>query len=132
MVRVRVKCPHCGKSLMDEEHKLNGNPCVTVIIEFENTRGWAHLSSFYGNYTTEYEFSRASGIVAKFFCPHCNSELSSTNICHKCGAPMVWFDFLEGYGRVQICSRRGCKHHLIEFEDIENELHEFFNIYGRD
>lgn len=131
MIQVRVKCPDCGKSLMDEEHKISGAPSVKLIIEFDDKRGWAHLSSFYGDYTTEYEFPRASGIIAKFFCPHCNKELTSLRKCDKCSAPMVAMDFLEGYGNVLICSRRGCTHHLIEFEDIDNELREFFNIYGK-
>lgn len=130
MVQVRVKCPHCGNSLMDEEHKIGGVSCVKMVIEFDDKRGWIRLSSFYGDYTTEYEFPRASGIIAKFFCPYCEKELTSPRKCEICNAPMVVMDFLEGYGRVQICSRRGCTHHLIEFEDIENELQEFFNIYG--
>ena len=115
---------------MDENHKLDGMPCIKVIIEFDDKRSSAYLSSFWGSYTTDYEFPRPHGKIAKFFCPHCNTELASGRNCDKCSAPMVWMDFSEGFGRVLICSRRGCTHHLIEFEDIENELREFFNIYG--
>lgn len=131
MIQVKVKCPQCGESLMDNKYKIRGVPCVKAIIEFEGRRGWIRLSSFYGDYTTELEIHLSSGITANFFCPHCNSELTSSRKCDKCDASMVWLDFLEGYGRVQICSRRGCRYHLIEFEDIENELREFFNIYGK-
>jgi methionyl-tRNA synthetase len=115
---------------MNEAHKIDGVPCVEIIIEFNHKRGSVYLSSFYGSYTIDSELVCPPGEVPKFFCPHCNSELTSKRKCEKCDAPMVWIDFLEGYGRVQICSRRGCKHHLIEFEDIEYELRKFFEIYG--
>jgi len=28
MIQVNVKCPHCGKSLMDEDVKIDGHPSV--------------------------------------------------------------------------------------------------------
>ena len=31
---------------------------------------------------------------------------------------------------VEICSRRGCKKHLIEFENLESELRAFYNKYS--
>ncbi len=128
MIQVNVKCPHCGKSLMDEGHKIDNRPGVKVLIEWKGKRGWAYLSSLYGSYTTEYEFPRPKGEIGKFFCPHCESELTSSRRCEECEAPMVGISLVEG-GKIQICSRRGCKHHLVEFEDLETELRTFYNTY---
>ena len=52
-----------------------------------------------------------------------------TRLCEICKAPMVSFGFKEG-GIIQICSRRGCKKHLIEFEDPEVELRAFYEKYS--
>jgi hypothetical protein len=41
----------------------------------------------------------------------------------------VPFGFAEG-GTVQICSRRGCKRHLVEFSDIRAELRSFLDSYS--
>ena len=128
MIEIRVKCPKCGKSLMDEGHKIDNCPGIKVLIEWKGKRGWAYLSPLYGSYTTEYEFPRPKGEIGKFFCPYCESELTSPQVCEECRAPMVRMDFIEG-GRIQICSRRGCKRHLVEFEDLETELRAFYNKY---
>lgn len=129
MIQVHVKCPCCGKSLMDDGHKIDGHSGIKILIEWKGKRGWAYLSALYGSYTAEYEFPRPKGEIGKFICPYCESELTSTRKCEACGTPMVVMDFIEG-GAVQICSRRGCKHHLVEFENLETELRTFYNTYG--
>jgi methionyl-tRNA synthetase len=129
MIEVNVKCPHCGKSLMDEEIKIDDHPSVKVNIQWGGERGRLRLSSLYGSYTIECQLSMPEGKVARFFCPHCNAELTGPRVCEKCDAPMIPLKFVEG-GTVEICSRRGCKKHLIEFENLESELRAFYNKYS--
>jgi methionyl-tRNA synthetase len=128
MLEISVKCPHCGKSLMDENHKIDDCPGVRVVSEWDGKHGWTYLSALYGSYTTEWEFFPEEGTIIVFFCPHCSAKLTSTRECEECGASMVRLDVVRG-GAVQVCSRRGCKHHLFEFENIETELRAFYNAY---
>ena len=129
MIQVNVKCPRCGKSLMDEKRKIDGNPSVKMLIEYEKKKRFLHLSSLYGSYNVETELFVPEKKTALFFCPHCQNELKSTRICEVCQAPMVPFNFVSG-GVIQICSRRGCKKHLIEFDNPESELSAFYDEYG--
>jgi methionyl-tRNA synthetase len=129
MIQVKVKCPHCGESLMDEEIKIDDRPSVRLNIQWGGERGRLRLSSLYGSYKVDSQLSVPEGEVVKFFCPHCNAELASSRSCEQCHAPMVSMKFAQG-GTVQICSRRGCKKHLIEFENLESELRAFYEKYS--
>jgi methionyl-tRNA synthetase len=129
MIQVNVKCPHCGKSFMDDEVKIDGQPSVRLNVQWGGERGRIRLSSLYGSYKIEMQLSMPEGEIAKFFCPHCNAELTAPRICERCDAPMVSMKFIEG-GTVEICSRKGCKKHLIEFEDLETELRAFYEKYS--
>jgi ssDNA-binding Zn-finger/Zn-ribbon topoisomerase 1 len=129
MIQVNVECPRCRASLMDPEHKIDDKDSIYVIIDFLDKRGWLRLSSLYGSYTIESEFAIPPDTVAKFFCPHCQHELKSKRTCDACGTPMVAMHFKDG-GHVQICSRRGCQHHLVEFRELETELRAFYDRYS--
>ncbi|MBN2543075.1 hypothetical protein JXI42_09455 [bacterium] len=128
MIQLHVKCPHCGKSLMDDEREIDGYPCVKIGISHSEKNGMIYLSSLYGSYIKESDVMPPEGEVGKFSCTHCNTELTSTRVCERCGAPMVAMD-LEGGGTVQVCSRVGCKRHLVEFEDLDHELKKFYDSY---
>ena len=129
MIQVNVKCPHCEQSLMDKDHKIDDHASIKVMIEFEGRKGWLSLSSLYGSYNTESEFAITDGEIVRFFCSKCNANLEGTRKCEKCNAPMIAVDFVNG-GVVQICSRKGCKKHLIEFEDLEREIGAFYDTYS--
>lgn len=129
MIQVNVKCPHCGKSLMDEDKKIDDRPSVKLNVQLGEKRGTLRLSSLYGSYNIDSELSVPQGEVVKFFCPHCNAELIGSRNCEECNAPMIPMRFAEG-GIVQICSRRGCKKHLIEFEELDTELRAFYDKYS--
>ncbi len=129
MVELRIKCPVCGKSLMDDSREIDGNPSICVLGEVAGRKGKIWLSSLYGSYNVEFQHDVvAEGDMTAFFCPECGEELKSTRSCELCDAPMVPFGFAEG-GIVQICSRRGCKRHLVEFTDIRAELRSFVDSY---
>ena len=129
MIQVNVKCPVCGKSLMDDSHKIDNCPSIAVNLVFGKKKGAMYLSSLYGSYNIDIKVPCPVGKVSKFYCPHCKEELKASRTCEVCDAPMVGFSFKEG-GAIQICSRMGCKKHLVEFEDPELELRMFYENYG--
>ena len=110
---VDVCCPHCNHSLMDETFTIDGYPSIRVTISSDHKQGWLRLSSLYGSYSVSTEFKIPSGAVVNFICPHCGVEFPSTSDCAMCAAPMVPM-LVDGGGIVQVCSRRGCKNHMLD------------------
>jgi NADH:ubiquinone oxidoreductase subunit E len=112
---VEVSCPRCNHSLMDPDHSLDGYPSIRVTMSFDQKHGWLRLSCLYGSYNVETEYEIPEETVVNFFCPHCHAELIGASLCPLCGAPMVPM-IIRGGGVVQICSRRGCKGHMLDLE----------------
>jgi NADH:ubiquinone oxidoreductase subunit E len=110
---VHVSCPHCNRSLKDETFSIDGHPSICVTISSDHKQGWLRLSCLYGSYNFASEFEVSTGLVVGFLCPHCGVEFPSTLDCSVCAAPMVPM-LVDGGGIVQICSRRGCKNHLLD------------------
>jgi NADH-quinone oxidoreductase subunit E len=108
-----VNCPHCNHSLKDDTFTLDGYPSIRVIISSDHTEGWLRLSCLYGSYNSVSEFDVPTGSTVGFRCPHCGVEFHSTSDCPICGAPMVPM-LVDGGGIVQICSRHGCRHHMLD------------------
>ena len=128
MIHVKLKCYHCGKNLMDKNFKIDDHSSVKVIIEYKGTNGVLHLSSRYGSSAVDSEIDVPAGEIVRFLCPHCKADMGSSRKCYECGAPMVTFESILG-GFLRICSRRGCKKHIIEFENLETELRAFYEKY---
>jgi methionyl-tRNA synthetase len=114
---------------MDKSHKIDGYPVVGLDMEVKGKKGWLRLSPVYGSYKVESEFPIAKDAVVKISCPHCQKLLISPNKCDICGAPMVPLMLEEG-GKVFICSRRGCKKHFLEFEDVNKALAAFYENFS--
>lgn len=128
MIVVKVRCPHCKKSLMDNKKIIDGEQAIMVKLTYAGKKGTLYLSPVYGSYNIETEIDVPKGKIAGFRCPHCGADLKSTRKCEICNASMVAFELKDG-GIVQICSRRGCRKHLIEFEDPSKELELFYKTY---
>ncbi|MBI4803449.1 MAG: hypothetical protein HY796_13095 [Elusimicrobia bacterium] len=128
MIRVSVKCPHCGKSLMEPKKKLDNATAILVRLTYAGKNSPLYLSSAYGSYKAETKLGVPLGKIAGFRCPRCDADLKSTRKCDVCSTQMVAFDLKEG-GQVQICSRRGCKKHILEFQNPDNELEAFYKSY---
>jgi NADH-quinone oxidoreductase subunit E len=111
-----VHCPRCNHSLMDPKHLIDGYPSIRVTASFQRDHGWLRLSSLYGSYDLEAEHEIPMDTVVNFFCPHCHAELVSALNCTECGAPMVPMT-ISGGGIGQICSRRGCKNHMLDISE---------------
>ncbi len=110
---LRVRCPRCNHTLMDPGTSIDGHPAVRVTASFGGDHGWLRLSSLYGSHVVEAEHEIPRESVINFFCPHCHTELRSSTGCPECGAPMVPM-IVEGGGVVQVCSRQGCKGHILD------------------
>jgi len=110
---IDVSCPHCNHSFKDETFVIDGYPSLKMNVSTDHKQGWIRLSCLYGSYNVCTEFEISEGAVVNFICPHCNSEIHSTSDCSDCGAPMIPM-LIKGGGTVQICSRRGCKNHMLD------------------
>ncbi len=110
---IEVSCPHCDHSLMDEGYTIDGHPSIKVTISMDHRDGWLRLSCLYGSYNFSSEFEVPVNTVVRFFCPSCREELPSTSDCPTCGAPMVPM-LVSGGGIVKVCSRRGCRNHMLD------------------
>jgi NADH-quinone oxidoreductase subunit E len=112
---IEVTCPRCHHSLMDPDHLVDGHPSVRFTISYGQEHGWVRLSSLYGSYAMEAGGEIPRDAIVDFFCPHCHGDLMGAWNCASCGAPMVPV-LVRGGGMIQICSRRGCRSHLLDLE----------------
>lgn len=110
---LEVICPSCNHSLMDEKVKIDGKPSIRVIFSFSNKHGALRLSSVYGSFNTKADCKIPENTIVHFFCPQCQGELVEISECASCGAPVVPMG-VRGGGMVQICTRRGCKEHMLD------------------
>lgn len=110
---IEVSCARCNHSLMDDRHLIDGHPVIRVTVAFNNKHGRLTLSSVYGSDKVDSEHEIPPDTVVQMFCPHCHAELIGGTVCGECGAPMVPM-IVRGGGVVQVCTRRGCKGHLLD------------------
>lgn len=127
-ISLHVKCPHCRKSLMDDEVLLHENPSIKMNIVTPDDRGVIYLCSIYECYDHQTDVKIEKGTVVDFYCPKCNKELLVSEECGVCSAPMVNFVLQVG-GRVSFCSREGCPNHYVAFQDLSSELAKFYHEY---
>lgn len=128
MVNLKVKCPYCGKSLMNSEHKIDRLSSIELKITYAGKNAPIYLSSKYGSYSIQSSLVPPKGKVAGFRCPHCDADLKSTRKCEMCGSQMISLVLNKG-GSVQVCSRSGCRKHLLEFQNPDDELEAFYKAY---
>ncbi len=129
LMSLRLKCTHCGASLMDPSHLIDNEPGIHLKIEAHGRKGDIWLSSIYGSYNHRATIDLSRNEIVNFYCPKCSQEMISKTDCTTCGAPMVPF-YLDMGGKVNICSRNGCKNHFVEFEDLSVILRKFYQEYG--
>ncbi len=110
---VEVSCARCNHNLMDRERPVDGYPSIRVTVAFNGVHEHIHLSALYGSYNVESEHEIPDRTVVDFFCPHCHAHLIGSSDCPECRTPMVPM-IVRGGGIVQICSRRGCRGHILD------------------
>jgi len=110
---VEVSCSRCNHSLMDPHHLIDGYPSIRVIVSFSDKHSWLAISSLYGSDKVSTEHPIPTDTIVLIFCPHCHAEMIGASKCTECGAPMVPM-IVRGGGIVQICTRRGCRGHMLD------------------
>jgi NADH-quinone oxidoreductase subunit E len=115
---IDVSCARCNHNLMDDTYLIDGKPSIKVTMSFERKHGWLRLSGLYGSFTSTLEYPVPKNTVINLFCPHCHSELKTTSTCSECGAPMIPMIVRGGGGMLHICSRYGCKWHMLDLEGV--------------
>lgn len=125
LISLKVKCPVCGKSLMDEEQLVDNCPSIKLTIKLGDDAGTIRLSSVYESYNYMTDIKLPENEISALTCPLCNTDLVSKLVCEVCKAPMIPLD-LELGGNVSICSRIGCKNHFMKFVDFSFALKNLF------
>ncbi|MBT3209292.1 MAG: hypothetical protein HN704_02435 [Bacteroidetes bacterium] len=128
-ISLRVKCPVCHESLLDEKYLINDVPSVKLNIETDGKRGNIRLCSTYSCFNHESSIEIGENAVVDFFCPECNQKLISNTTCSECDAPLIPF-VIESGGKVLICSRKGCDKHFVAFENISDAMRKMHDEYG--
>ena len=130
-ITLSVKCPHCQASLMDTDFRINNKDTVKLHIRIPgDLNGTIWLSSIYGDFNYSSALKISENDIIQFYCPHCSSLLNRKNVtCDLCGAPIISFTCIVG-GRVNICSRNGCKNHAVVFEDLDTSLRKYYDEFG--
>ncbi len=126
LISLKVNCPVCGESLMDEKIKVDNCPSYKLKIKVGEKEGIMNLSSVWESYNYLCDIETPENSIVKVFCSHCNSEIISNTVCEVCDAPMIAFDLDIG-GKIDICSRVGCKNHFVKFVDFTFALKNLFD-----
>jgi ssDNA-binding Zn-finger/Zn-ribbon topoisomerase 1 len=114
---------------MDNKHLVDNEASIRLKIKIGRKEGMIYLSSIYGSYNHISDININENVIARFYCNSCKQEITSDVECLTCGAPMVPF-YLDMGGKVSICSRAGCKNHLVEFGDLNIALKKLYQEYG--
>ena len=128
-IALSIKCPHCGKSLMNPYFTVHNNSSVKLEIAHGKERGIINLCAFYGCVDHSSSIEVKEGEITQFFCPKCKVELVSEIPCKVCGAPLVPFSMQKG-GRLYMCSRKGCNSHYLGFLNVSDALRKMYNEFG--
>ncbi|MEN8203141.1 MAG: hypothetical protein ABFS28_11140 [Bacteroidota bacterium] len=125
LVSLRVKCPVCGHSLMDEKRPVDNSPSIKLNIKVGEDEGVIYLSSVWESYNYVSSIEVPKKEIIHLSCPRCNSHISGKTDCEACSAPMIPLD-LEMGGDICICSRMGCRNHFVKFVDLSFALKQLY------
>jgi NADH:ubiquinone oxidoreductase subunit E len=112
-IHLNALCPHCNRSLMTSDHKLDGHSMIHVTASFGRKHGGMRLSSIWGDHRIQSEHEIPAGALIDFFCPRCHAELRAPKLCSRCDAPTIPLLNKQG-GIITLCSRRGCTEHMFD------------------
>ena len=127
LLTISVECPKCGASLMDTRSKKNSS-CIVLKLEFQNQLITLRLCPEYRNFEHKTELDIIPNKEYIIRCPECNSILNSSEKCNHCSASLVQLHVKEG-GFVRFCSRANCTKPSIEFENLEEAIDHFYEMF---
>jgi hypothetical protein len=121
MFPVSVHCPNCDASLMDRGQLIDGYPGISLTLNYLGEQSPLLLSSIYGSFRYASKSPVVAGDFTELLCPHCGKSLITDSPCEVCTAPLAMLHLSVG-GDVLFCSRRGCKVHRAETDDLERSM----------
>lgn len=125
-IEVSVKCPNCGKSLMNSSVLVDNHPSIELEAVIQGKKGHVYLSQIYGSYNKIFEgVEDIPDAVVQCGCPACHDLLPILKSC-ACKAPVAYVN-LELGGTVNFCTRNGCKGHSLEFENPDDAFKLFLD-----
>lgn len=110
---ISAGCPHCGHTLMDEGHTMNGHASIKVAASFAGRASMLHLSAFYGSADAACDGEIPNGALTVISCPHCGRSLSCGSDCPECAATMAMMTAGK-YATLYICERGRCPGHRLD------------------
>ena len=124
-IHIHVQCPHCGDSLMTPKPQIDYLDSIQFLVKIGSHIGNLYLSQVYGSYEKIFEnVDNVPDAVVECSCPHCFRPFPVHQTCVSCNAPIIGLDLKVG-GIIKVCSRNGCRHHSLEFEDSKDALELF-------
>ncbi|MFW9923520.1 MAG: hypothetical protein ACFFDW_09585 [Candidatus Thorarchaeota archaeon] len=124
---INVNCPYCGNSLM-KYHNEKHSSCIEMKIETLDNSGTIELCSAYCNNEFFSDIDISSEVEYTFRCPHCNNILNTNEKCDFCSSTLVRLHVIEG-GFVEFCSKAKCQKPSIQFENFENAVEHFYELF---
>ncbi|MFC1848922.1 hypothetical protein ACFL27_01825 [candidate division CSSED10-310 bacterium] len=122
LIPIFVNCPFCGQELMDKDKKIDSLPAIHLHAHQGQDEGPIWLSAQYGSFVSIDNMSIPDGEITKFSCPFCKRILPSRRHCDLCQASLLILNLTSG-GAIEFCSRKGCKNHYLEFQEVEALTH---------
>ena len=124
-IHIHVQCPHCGKSLMTPEPKIDQLDSIQFLAKIGNRIGHLYLSQVYGSYEKIFDnVENLPDAVVECSCPFCYRPFPVHQTCVSCQAAVIGLDLKVG-GIIKVCTRNGCQHHSLEFVDSQDALNLF-------
>jgi len=127
-IPLKLRCKMCGRDLSDPAKTIDDLPGIRLKMNVEKGQGVLWLSALYGSYNVESTLPIREGEIVTLSCPHCKMLLPESRTCDRCGAPLVFLSLHGNLGDVQVCRRKGCRNHVIEFSDF-SKMQAFFDQY---
>lgn len=125
-IRVHVNCPNCNGSLMEPGVQVDALDSILFLAKVGNSRGHLYLSQIYGSYNKIFKQAEdLIGSIVECSCPRCSTPFPVVGSC-RCEAPIIALNLKDG-GKINVCTRNGCKKHSLEFEDINAAFSLFQN-----
>lgn len=113
---LRAYCPQCRKTLIE------GNILKLRIVREDNESGFLMLSPYLNVYTSKSTIFLSEGkSIGDMKCFHCDASLIvKDKNCDKCGYPTakIFISVLTKMIDFYICSKKGCRWHGLNDEDI--------------
>jgi hypothetical protein len=112
---VKIKCSHCGKSLIHPGKTVAGSLAVHFKALKKGTIGEKKdifLSAKFGDFRKGgYKFPK--GTIVQLFCPHCGEEFEHNHVnCATCGEKLIILFAENGtLNMLGICPTVGCLKH---------------------